>query len=234
MDRPADRSEGGVSTALIAINTLGAEIKARIDAGDKALAKAEDHYLAAGIQLVEARRRVSEDGGSFKAFLVQHGIGRSKAYDILAVTDGKKTFDGIRAKGAERAARHAEAGRIARESVSNGLGAVALLTEVESQFEMLKQAWEGATKAVRRKFMAWAKLESVDDGASIQFARLCFDIIPADEIEDFIALSERAYWPLAMAHLKRLSEDAIATTATPDTLAPIARTPTRSLDDEAA
>jgi len=107
-------------SALVPIDTLGQEIKARIEAGDKAMGKAEDHYLAAGLQLAEARRRVADDGGSFRAFLDNHGIGRSRAYDILAVTDGRKTFDGIRAKAAERAAKHAAANREARLSVSNG------------------------------------------------------------------------------------------------------------------
>jgi len=107
-------------SALVPIDTLGKEIKARIEAGDKAMGKAEDHYLAAGLQLAEARRRVADDGGSFRAFLDNHGIGRSRAYDILAVTDGRKTFDGIRAKAAERAAKHAATNREARLSVSNG------------------------------------------------------------------------------------------------------------------
>ncbi|GHE49985.1 hypothetical protein GCM10019059_06570 [Camelimonas fluminis] len=107
-------------SALVPIDTLGQEIKARIEAGDKAMGKAEDHYLAAGLQLAEARRRVAGDGGSFRAFLDNHGIGRSRAYDILAVTDGRKTFDGIRAKAAERAAKHAATNREARLSVSNG------------------------------------------------------------------------------------------------------------------
>lgn len=105
--------------ALVPLDTLGAEIRSRLEAGDKAIGKAEDHYLAAGLRLVEARQRVEAGGGSFREFLAEHCIGKSRAYDVMAVAEGKKTFAGIRAKTAERVARHAERGREAL-SVSNG------------------------------------------------------------------------------------------------------------------
>lgn len=107
-------------TALVPLDTLGAEIRARLEAGDKALGRAEDHYLAAGLQLVGARRRVEADGRSFRDFLAEHQIGKSRAYDLIAVAEGKKTFAGIRAKTAERVARHAERGREAMVSATNG------------------------------------------------------------------------------------------------------------------
>jgi hypothetical protein len=106
-------------SALIPLDTLGAEIRSRLEAGDKAIGKAEDHYLAAGLRLVEARQRVEAEGGSFREFLAEHSIGKSRAYDVMAVAEGKKTFAGIRAKTAERVARHAERSREAL-SVSNG------------------------------------------------------------------------------------------------------------------
>ncbi|MCB4771177.1 hypothetical protein LGR54_21435 [Ancylobacter sp. Lp-2] len=106
-------------TALVPLDTLGAEIKARLEAGDKAIGKAEDHYLAAGLRLVEARQRVEAEGGAFREFLAAHGIGKSRAYEVMAVAEGKKTFAGIRAKTAERVARHAERSREAL-SVTSG------------------------------------------------------------------------------------------------------------------
>ncbi|MDR6955217.1 hypothetical protein J2X65_004596 [Ancylobacter sp. 3268] len=105
--------------ALVPIDTLGAEIRARLEAGDKAIGKAEDHYLAAGLRLIEARQRVEAEGGSFREFLATHQIGKSRAYEVMAVAGGTKTFSGIRAKTAERVARHAEKSREA-VSVSNG------------------------------------------------------------------------------------------------------------------
>lgn len=129
-----------MTTAIVPLDTLGREIKASIDKGDKAAGKAEEHYLAAGLRMVEAKRRVEAERGSFRAFLDQHGIGRSRAYEILAVAEGKKTFVGIRAKAAERQAKHAEQNRIAWEvSVTNGQSEPeSLPTPIDSELETLR------------------------------------------------------------------------------------------------
>jgi hypothetical protein len=145
-----------VSTALVPLDTLGKEIAAQIERGDKAAAKAEEHYISAGQRLAEARTRVAAEGSKFTDFLAKHDIGRSRAYDILAVTDGRKTFDGIRAKAAERAARHADKNREARvisESVTNGQR-VRAATEDE-QVAAFKAAWNNAGAETRRIFAEW-------------------------------------------------------------------------------
>jgi hypothetical protein len=131
-----------VTPVEMSTDDLGKHIRARIVQGDKAAGKAEDHYTAAGIHLKEARERIAKEGGSFDDFLKQYDIGRSRAYDLLAVADGKKTFAGIRAKAAERAARHAEKNRVARESVSNGPAAPddKASTELAEMLFMLAQA----------------------------------------------------------------------------------------------
>ncbi|GHC66708.1 hypothetical protein [Limoniibacter endophyticus] len=108
-------------STLVAIETLGREIKARVEAGDKALDKAEQHYKAAGIQLLEVHKRLKETREMrWSAFLFSHArMGRSRAHELMALGDGRTTLEDIRAKGAERARRHAERNRDARLSVSN-------------------------------------------------------------------------------------------------------------------
>lgn len=119
-------------SALVAIETLGREIKARVEAGDKALDKAEQHYKAAGIQLLEAQKRLKETREMrWSAFLFSHvRMGESRAYELMALGDGRTTLEDIRAKGAERARRHAERNRDARLSVSNGEKSVAISAPV--------------------------------------------------------------------------------------------------------
>jgi hypothetical protein len=83
---------------------LGAEIMARIAAGDHAKAKAHDHYLAAGLRLLEARGRVTD----FNAFLKQHcpNLKRTRAYQLMSIAGGKTTVETERAKTAERMRKH--------------------------------------------------------------------------------------------------------------------------------
>lgn len=66
---------------------IGRDIVARIEAGDKARGRADDMYRSAGLQLIEARNRVAD----FSAFLRQHckGLSRSRAYELIAIAEGK-------------------------------------------------------------------------------------------------------------------------------------------------
>lgn len=118
------------STALlVTLESVGVEIRSRLELADKALGKAEDHYRAAGLQLIDVKKRIAASGqdgdgaSTFEAFLKQHSIGRSRAYDMIAIADGKKTLANVRAKAAVRAAAHANRNRTALASVSNGLPA---------------------------------------------------------------------------------------------------------------
>lgn len=113
-------SETAVATTDLPLDILAATIKARVEAGDKSAEKAADHYRAAGLQLVEAKKRIAENGGKFADFVYECGIGRSRAYELIGIANGTKTVAGIRATVAERVARHADKNRKARESVTNG------------------------------------------------------------------------------------------------------------------
>jgi hypothetical protein len=117
--------EAGLSsgTSLLPLDTLGATIKARVDAGDKATEKAEEHYKSAGLLLIEAKQRLplESPGTKWTAYLVGIcNIRMSRAYELIAVAEGRTTVAEVQAKGRERAARHAAKNKAARSSVSNG------------------------------------------------------------------------------------------------------------------
>src|SRR5881394_2415454 len=69
------------------LEILGRDIVARIAAGDKSRAKAEEMYKSAGLELIDARARVPD----FKAFLRDHceGLSRSRAYELIKIAGGK-------------------------------------------------------------------------------------------------------------------------------------------------
>jgi hypothetical protein len=95
---------------LIPLDQLGAEIMARIEAGDKAKTKADNHYLAAGLQLIKAREQA---GRSFDGFLRKHcrGLKRSRAYQLMSIAGGKTTVEAERTKTAERMRKHRAAAK---------------------------------------------------------------------------------------------------------------------------
>ena len=104
---------------LTPLDQLGAEIMARIEAGDKAKTKADNHYLAAGLQLIKAREQA---GRTFDAFLRKHchGLKRSRAYQLMSIAGGKTTVAAERPKTAERMRKHrAAAKRPSRDGQSD-------------------------------------------------------------------------------------------------------------------
>jgi hypothetical protein len=109
--------------SLLPLDTLGGTIKAHIAAGDKATGKAEEHYKAAGLLLLEAKQRLplESPGITWSAFLVGTcKIGTSRAYELIAIAEDRTSVAEVQAKGRERAARHAAKNKVARSSVSNG------------------------------------------------------------------------------------------------------------------
>lgn len=95
-----------MATSQLPLPTLGATIKAHIAAGDKAIDKAEGHYKAAGIHLKEARDRAKEEGTTFSAFIVGHcNINSSRAYELIAIADGRTSVEELRKKKRESVRR---------------------------------------------------------------------------------------------------------------------------------
>lgn len=158
-----------MSTALAPIESLGREIKARIDAGDKALDKAEQHYIAAGIQLAEVKRRLEQTGEMrWSAFLFSHArIKRRRADDLIAIADGRITLAEHREKNRERVAAYRERKRAGvpalRNAESKGgelpppIGAVqeedlhAIIARQAKEIETLKRQRAKAEETIAEK-----------------------------------------------------------------------------------
>jgi hypothetical protein len=131
----------------VPLDTLAAEIKARIEAGDRAADKAADHFRAAGIRLIDAKAAVANAGIKFDAWLAENSIGRSRAYELIAIAKGTKTLAGIRAATAERVAKHSR--NRAAESVTNGLGNYKKFSET---IRVALNVWAAAPEEWRETF----------------------------------------------------------------------------------
>jgi hypothetical protein len=76
-----------------ALDRLAGQIRDGLKSADKHLLEACDHLAA-------ARMLCTERG--FKALLEVAGVKRSRAYELLAIADGSKTVEEVRARTAER------------------------------------------------------------------------------------------------------------------------------------
>jgi len=75
---------------------------------DRAGKKAEDHYKAAGIHLKALRDGSPSKAAWEKLIKSKCGIGTSRAYDLIAIAEGKKTVADVRLGTAKRMRRLAE------------------------------------------------------------------------------------------------------------------------------
>jgi hypothetical protein len=94
-----ERTSG--SNSLVPLGTLSGLVKASLAAGDKALDKAEQHYKTAGLYLIEARERlpIEQPGKRFTAYIVgECRLQTSRAYELIAIAEGRLTVEEIRAK----------------------------------------------------------------------------------------------------------------------------------------
>ena len=70
------------------------------------LKKSDDHWRTAGQHLQQLYATCKREGGGQKEFLRitkdEIGIGKSRAYEILAIADGTKTIEEIRAATTQR------------------------------------------------------------------------------------------------------------------------------------
>lgn len=147
-----------MSTTLVPIETLGAEIKARVEAGDRALDKAEQHYIAAGIQLAEAKRRLEQTGEMrWSAFLFSHArIKRRRADDLIAIGEGRITLAEHRERNRERVAAHRERKRAEGKALRNAEPAHISSVTHNSRpdaVQSLLTAWEEADDEDRQIFL---------------------------------------------------------------------------------
>lgn len=106
------------------LEQLGASAHGHYKAGEKAQDRAEQQMLAAGLYLKEAKERLDLRKNpnapmNFAQFLLHHcPIGKSRAYEIIAIADGRKTLDEDRQRHTERHAREREEREAGRADVS--------------------------------------------------------------------------------------------------------------------
>jgi hypothetical protein len=89
------------------LEQIGREITARVEKLDKLGAKAADHVDSIDCLLAEAEK-LCETAEAFATFKQTHcaELGRSRIYELLAIKDGRKTREEIRALTRARVARH--------------------------------------------------------------------------------------------------------------------------------
>jgi hypothetical protein len=102
---PVKREANTVTTNRLL--DIGREIAARVDRLDKIGVKAVDHVDSINHLLAEAEK-LCETAEVFEAFKQNHcpNLGRSRTYEILAIKEGRKSLDGIRALTRARVAKH--------------------------------------------------------------------------------------------------------------------------------
>jgi hypothetical protein len=103
----ASRQAGGVGMSMNE-DQLIKRIKAHIAKGDQAKEKADQHYTAAGIHLKELRDGSPSKAAWEKLIKSRCGIGTSRAYELIAIADGRKTAEELRLGTAARVRKHAE------------------------------------------------------------------------------------------------------------------------------
>jgi hypothetical protein len=113
---PVTRDGALISAQVL---TLTRRINALVEKGDRAAEKAEQFYKAAGIHIKEIKQRQSENWETIVRD--KCGLGRSRAYELMAIADGKTTLENVRADTNERKKVH----RAKPESVPERTGAAA-------------------------------------------------------------------------------------------------------------
>jgi hypothetical protein len=100
--------------------------------GAKAEAKAEEHYISAGLLI---RQLKEAEPANWQALVQERcGLGRSRSYELLKIADGKATAEEIRKQTNERSRRHVTA------SVANGLPKTSEIEATQVQIEAAKPA----------------------------------------------------------------------------------------------
>jgi hypothetical protein len=125
------------------LQDLAKNIATHLDKARKSEEKAQQHYTAAAKYLAEAQAACDESG--FKAFQEKFcpDIGRSRAYELLAVVRGKKTLGEIKDGTRERQRRH-RAKKAEQKSVTVTDPAAATSVKAPTWEEPTKPRWSVA------------------------------------------------------------------------------------------
>jgi hypothetical protein len=147
------------------IEQLGKEIVARIEAGDRCKAQADDRYRSAGLLLIEARKRVPVKG--LAAFLKDHcaGLSLTRAKELIAIAEGRTTQEEVRAKATARQQRHRAnekaTGRDSHGQSASGTGNGAGPEKPSKPTATKPSTGSGETKQVKKGSPEWLYGEAV-------------------------------------------------------------------------
>jgi hypothetical protein len=146
-------------TSLLPLSTLAGTIKAHIAAGDKAVGKADEHYTAAGIHLLEAKERVKRTANlTWPAFLVsQCSIQRSRADELIAIAEGRTSLAEVRERTKNKVAAHRASAKQSplrngrSEEIVQSEQPPLLLEGEKSHIEKLKKQLAAAKEKIEEK-----------------------------------------------------------------------------------
>lgn len=118
-------------SSQLALPTLCKTITTLIAKGDAATEKAEQFYIAAGRHLAELKERKPDDRTWDEYVKEKCGIGKSRAYELIAIADGRTSIAEVRAEKAEsvRRVRENRPLRSGHDLVSVATGNVVRLAE---------------------------------------------------------------------------------------------------------
>tara|TARA_R110002126_G_scaffold157930_1_gene305359 strand:+ start:2002 stop:2496 length:495 start_codon:yes stop_codon:yes gene_type:complete len=82
----------------VTLTQAGKAITAHLDRADSSMSKAADHLDSATYTIQTAREECKDTKVSFTKWLKDMGIGKTRAYELLQIVDGKCTRDELLAK----------------------------------------------------------------------------------------------------------------------------------------
>jgi hypothetical protein len=149
------------------LDVLAKQIRVRIEKGDKCINDSDGHYMAAGIDLIEARERCVNERKSWSAFLVgECHLGRSRAYELISVVEGRTTLAALRAKNSASKQRGRDAAKCPghpgqSKSADPRISAVTKILKGAGDRELARWETFASERLQERTFGPVAKLHDV-------------------------------------------------------------------------
>lgn len=151
---------------------LGRTIIVRIQKAEKAATDSDNHFLAAGLHLKEAKSLLeTTQEMSWGQFLkIYCGIGRSRADELVAIADGKATLEGLRSRKRRSSsatyrkyrASHAASSGNGTSPASGGSEPRATTTNRTTKLALALQVFDELNSAEQDQFCAARHLKKSD------------------------------------------------------------------------
>ena len=140
------------NTSQLTITQLASTINAHTGKAEHYADKAEQHYKAAGLHLIEAKKRIAagEYEGGFVKFLKDEckALSSSRAYELIAIANGTRALSVMRKATAARVQQSRDALRyVAESSQSQPVPDAAIDPKIRAGMDAWKRI--GETKDLR-------------------------------------------------------------------------------------